>query len=141
VGNDGLGQRFKHTIGLDHLVDDDRYATSPDRVRNRQELLPLMSRHGRARSAEEWTDLHTEAGVPVGPLLTVPETVMHLQILARDMVVDLPQSTGGRAHPQIPAQAVGHTTKILADPGISPDDITRLTAEGSIVGWRLASHR
>ncbi len=95
VGNDGLWRRFVHTVGLDHLVGDDRYATNPGRVHNREELLPIIEQALAAKSAEEWTDLLTEAGVPVGPILTVPETVTHPQVLARDMAVDLLHSTEG----------------------------------------------
>ncbi len=62
VGNDGFWRRFAHAVGLDHLIDDDRYATNPERVRNRHELLPLIGRALVERTAEEWTKLLTEAG-------------------------------------------------------------------------------
>ncbi len=147
VGNYGLWRRFAHTVGLDHLVDDDRYATNPGRVRNRDGLLPLIEQALEAKSAEEWTDLLTEAGVPVGPILTVPETVKHPQVLARDMVVDLPHSTEGKIRtlgsplklsdtpPNLrhasPAHGQ-HTADILARMGLTPGDIARLRDQGSI---------
>jgi crotonobetainyl-CoA:carnitine CoA-transferase CaiB-like acyl-CoA transferase len=149
VGNDGLWRRFAHTVGLDHLVDDDRYAANPDRVRNRSELLPVIDEALAARSAEEWTDLLTEAGVPVGPILSVPETVIHPQILARDMVVDLPHSTEGTIRtlgsplklsdtPPTLRHASPthgqHTAEILADMGLTPENIDTLRSQGSICG-------
>ena len=149
VGNDGLWRRFAQVVGLDDLVDDDRYATNPARVRNRAELLPLVEQALAARSAEEWTDRLTEAGVPVGPILTVPETVQHPQVLARDMVVDLPHPVEGTVRTlgsplklsQTPPNLRHaspthgqHTAEILADLGLSVEEISRLRDQGSIRG-------
>jgi crotonobetainyl-CoA:carnitine CoA-transferase CaiB-like acyl-CoA transferase len=149
VGNDALWRRFAPSIGLDDLVDDDRFATNPDRVRNRAELLPLLEQALAARSAADWTDLLTTAGVPVGPILTVPETVSHPQVLARDMVVDLPHPTQGTIRtlgspltlsdtpPQLRHASPTHgqhTAQILADMGLTQDEIARLRDAASIRG-------
>jgi crotonobetainyl-CoA:carnitine CoA-transferase CaiB-like acyl-CoA transferase len=149
AGNDGLWRRFAEVVGLDDLVDDDRFATNPDRVRNRAELLPLLEEALAAKSAAEWTDLLTAAGVPVGPILTVPETLDHPQVLARDMVVDLPHSSEGTVRtlgsplklsetpPNLRHASPTHgqhTAEILADLGLSVDEISRLRDQGSIRG-------
>ena len=149
VGNDGLWRRFVHTVGLDALVDDDRYATNPGRVRNRDELLPLIEQALTTRSAKEWTELLTAAGVPVGPILTVPETVEHPQVVAREMVVDLPHVTEGSVRTLgSPLKLSGtppnlrlaspthgqHTAQILDGLGLTPDEIARLRDQGSIKG-------
>lgn len=149
AGNDGLWRRFANVVGLDDLANDERFATNPDRVRNRDELLPLIERALSARSAAEWTDLLTEAGVPVGPILTVPETVTHPQILARDMVVDLPHTTGGTIRtlgsplklsgtpPTLRHASPTHgqdTADILAAMGLNDSEITGLREQGAIRG-------
>jgi formyl-CoA transferase/CoA:oxalate CoA-transferase len=149
AGNDGLWRRFAHVVGLAGLADDERFATNPDRVRHRDELLPLIEQALSAKSAIEWTDLLTEAGVPVGPILTVPETMTHPQILARDMVVDLPHTTEGRIRtlgsplklsgtpPALRHASPTHgedTADVLAAMGLSDQEIARLRQEGAIRG-------
>jgi formyl-CoA transferase/CoA:oxalate CoA-transferase len=149
VGNDALWRRFTAVVGLDHLVDDERFATNPARVRNRQELLPLIEQALAARSAAEWTSLLTGAGVPVGPILTVPETVSHPQVLARDMVVELPHTTEGTVRTlgsplklsETPA-TLRHaspthgqdTADILGAMGLSDAEIDQLRGQGAIRG-------
>ena len=149
VGNDGLWRRFAGVVGLQHLVDDERFATNPARVRNRAELLPVIEQALRTRSASAWTDLLTAAGVPVGPILTVPETVEHPQVLARGMVVDLPHSTEGTVRtlgsplklsdtpPNLRHASPTHgqhTAEILVDLGLSQDEIDGLRQRGAIRG-------
>jgi len=43
VGSDGLWRRFTAATGLDELTDDPRYATNPDRVRNRDTLIMAVT--------------------------------------------------------------------------------------------------
>jgi crotonobetainyl-CoA:carnitine CoA-transferase CaiB-like acyl-CoA transferase len=149
AGNDGLWWRFAHVVGLDDLAEDERFATNPGRVRNRNLLLPLIAQALAAKSATEWTDRLTEAGVPVGPILTVPETVTHPQILAREMVVDLPHTTEGTIRtlgsplklsgtpPTLRHASPTHgedTADILAAMGLSDDEIALLRERGAIRG-------
>jgi formyl-CoA transferase/CoA:oxalate CoA-transferase len=149
AGNDGLWRRFATVVGLDDLVEDGRFATNPDRVRNRSELVTLIEQALATRSAAEWTALLTEAGVPVGPILTVPETVSHPQVLARDMVVELPHTTEGTIRtlgtplklsgtpPTLRHASPTHgqdTADILAAMGLGDDEIGRLRKEGAIRG-------
>jgi formyl-CoA transferase/CoA:oxalate CoA-transferase len=149
AGNDGLWRRFAHVVGLDDLAEDERFATNPARVSNRDELLPLIERALSAKSATEWTDLLTRARVPVGPILTVPQTVTHPQVVARDMVVDLPHTTEGTIRtlgsplklsdtpPTLRHASPTHgedTAEILAAIGLSDVEIARLRAQGAIRG-------
>jgi len=147
VGNDALWHRFAPVLGLDDLVDDPRFATNPDRVANREVLLPLLTEALAARSAAEWSDLLSEAGVPVGPINTVDEALELPQLWARQMVVDLPHPVQGSVRTlgspiklsrtpatlrhASPTQGE-HTTAILTALGRSVDEIQRLVADGSV---------
>ena len=147
VGNDGLWRRFAPVLGLDDLVDDPRFATNPARVANRDVLLPLVEKAFAARSATEWVDLLTAAGVPVGPIHTVDEALRHPQLLARDMVVDLPHPVEGTIRTLgSPLKLSGtpttlrhasptqgqHTAEILAGLGLGQDVIARMVDEGTV---------
>lgn len=147
VGNDALWRRFAPVLGLDDLVDDPRFATNPDRVANREVLLPLLTEALAARPAAEWSDLLSEAGVPVGPINTVDEALELPQLRARQMVVDLPHPVQGSVRTlgspiklsrtpatlrhASPTQGE-HTTAILTALGRSVDEIQRLVADGSV---------
>ncbi len=147
VGNDALWHRFAPVLGLDDLVDDPRFATNPDRVANREVLLPLLTEALAARSAAEWSDLLSEAGIPVGPINTVDEALELPQLRARQMVVDLPHPVQGSVRTlgspiklsrtpvtlrhASPTQGE-HTTSILTALGRSVDEIQRLVADGSV---------
>jgi len=147
VGNDALWARFAPVLGLDELVDDPRFRTNPDRVTNRDELLPMVERALLGASAAEWSERLTEAGVPVGPIHSVDEALEHPQVLARDMVVDLPHLTEGsvrtlgspvklsstptRLRHASPTHGQ-HTEEVLLGLGLTADDVTRLRGDGVV---------
>lgn len=149
VGNDRLWRRFTEVVGLEDLTDLPQFATNPARVAHRDELLPLIERALKARSAQEWSELLTEAGVPVGPIHTVPQALEHPQVLARDMVVDLPHASQGSVRAlgsplklsgtptslRQASPALGqHTVEVLRGLGLSAEQIEDLRAEGAVAG-------
>ena len=54
VGNDGKYRKFVEAGGRAELADDERFATNPARVRNRDTLVPLLVEMVRTRSKAEW---------------------------------------------------------------------------------------
>ena len=147
VGSDGLWRRFTAAAGLDALTDDPRFATNPDRVRNRDELRPMIEAALAAKTAAEWTELLGSAGVPAGPVNTVPEALANPQVAARDMLVELEHPMAGtittlgsplklsRNPPSIrrPPPVLGqHTSEILASLGMSPERIADLRDRGVV---------
>jgi len=107
AGNDNLWRRFAPAIGLGDLAEDPRFATNPDRVRNRAELLALIEDKLATRSAGEWSKLLSEAGVPAGRINTVAEAFEHPQVLARELIAEVP-------HPAGPVRTVASPIKLSA---------------------------
>ncbi|MGH8919567.1 MAG: CaiB/BaiF CoA transferase family protein, partial [Actinomycetes bacterium] len=95
VGNDALWRRFAPVVGLGDLVDDPRYATNPDRVRNRSDLLTVLDQVFATRGVDDWAKQLADAGVPAARINNVGEAVAHPQVQARGMVADIDHPTAG----------------------------------------------
>lgn len=65
-GNDGQFARLAAEVGAGELAGDPRFATNPERVRHRAELVALLEERLTARDAGEWAERLTDAGVPAG---------------------------------------------------------------------------
>ncbi|ALL65855.1 L-carnitine dehydratase/bile acid-inducible protein F [Paraburkholderia caribensis MBA4] len=95
VGNDGQFRKFVEAGKRAELADDERFATNPERVRNRETLVPILAEMVRTRSKHEWIDALEAAGVPCGPINDLEEVFENEQVVARGMEVQLPHPSGG----------------------------------------------
>ncbi len=73
AANDGLWQGMCQAIGATDLAEDRRYSTNPDRVANRESLIPELNRRLSERPVAEWLERLDAAGVPCGHVLGVTE--------------------------------------------------------------------
>ncbi len=71
AGNNAQFRKLCEVIGAPELAGDPRFETNAGRVANRDILRPLLAEKLAARSAAEWFDQVTAAGVPCGPINTV----------------------------------------------------------------------
>lgn len=110
AGNDRLWARLAQELGLPHLVDDADFATNADRVANRDALVTHLEAVLRTRSSEHWGGRLVAAGIPAAPILDVEQALAQPQVLARDMVVHLPDEGGGTV------SAVGSPIKLSDSP-------------------------
>ena len=86
VGNDDQFGRFCGVAGLPELPYDERFATNPARVVNRDALVALLIPVLQTRSRQWWTTSLTVAGVPCGAVREVPDVMSDPQVLARHMI-------------------------------------------------------
>jgi crotonobetainyl-CoA:carnitine CoA-transferase CaiB-like acyl-CoA transferase len=68
AGNDRQFRRLVDELGAPELAEDERFATVGKRNENREELRPLLLNLLAARSAAEWFDRLTAAGIACGPI-------------------------------------------------------------------------
>jgi crotonobetainyl-CoA:carnitine CoA-transferase CaiB-like acyl-CoA transferase len=95
VGNDVQFARFAAVLDHPEWAKDARYATNPDRVTNREALDAAIEAIFRTRSAAEWLEKLTGAGIPCGKINSVAEALASPHAKAREMVRAVEHPTAG----------------------------------------------
>jgi crotonobetainyl-CoA:carnitine CoA-transferase CaiB-like acyl-CoA transferase len=90
IGNDAQFARFCKVAGRSELAADPRFATNPQRVVHRADLIPILRAALLTRTTREWIDVLEPAGVPCGPINDMPAVFDDPQVRARGMRIELP---------------------------------------------------
>jgi crotonobetainyl-CoA:carnitine CoA-transferase CaiB-like acyl-CoA transferase len=145
--NDGLWGRLCQAMERPDLLEDPRFKTNTDRVAHRPECIETLSKVFSSKTVAEWVDIISDAGVPCGPINRVSDVVKDPQVLAREMIADLP-------HPNVPDLKVPsspmkltetpatlrmappllgqHNVQILGELGYTADQVKKLQEKGVI---------
>jgi crotonobetainyl-CoA:carnitine CoA-transferase CaiB-like acyl-CoA transferase len=90
AGNDKLFARLAGVFGRPEWSADPRFATNPERVKNRESLNGMIETIVRTASREVWLTKLDEAGVPCAPMLSLDEVIAHPQSKALGLLQDAP---------------------------------------------------
>ncbi|WP_439105635.1 CaiB/BaiF CoA transferase family protein [Congregibacter sp.] len=90
VGNDAQFVKLVTLLELPALGADPRFATNAARVAHQETLIPLLAERFASREATDWLDQLEAAGIPAGPINTIAEALSEPQLVAREMIVNLP---------------------------------------------------
>ncbi|MGE0315231.1 MAG: CaiB/BaiF CoA transferase family protein [Lautropia sp.] len=147
ASGDGNWTRMCRVLEREAWLGDPEFATEALRVANRKRLNALLAERFASRTVREWVDLLTAAGIPVGPVYTVPQVFEDEQVRHLGVVASLPAQDGKTAHyisqpanlSRTPARVVApapawgeHTDEIMAEIGYSPAQIGRYRADAVI---------
>lgn len=125
VGTDAQYRALCAAVGRPDLASDPRFAANPDRVKNRETLVGLLTEVFQARPRAEWTAALKEAGVPAGPVNTLgelfgdPGLVGRLRVqvdhptVGRYTSVGCPMSAAWPPNPLPPPRLGEHTDEVL----------------------------
>ena len=142
-------ERLCDVIGMPELKTDPRFAERNTRIGNREVLRGILEQALQSKSAAEWERLFDEAGVPAGPILSIPEIMAHPQIESRQLIKrfknvagtgrDLAVTrvgfrlAGGQPDVDTPPPRLGQdTAAILGGIGYTASDIDELRRQGVI---------
>jgi formyl-CoA transferase len=135
-------------LGLDRLLEDDRYADANLRFKNREALADEIEKVTTTQSVHRWIELLDEAGVPCAPIQDYGEVFTDPGLLSRDFFWDAPHSTAGTVRQlgspmrfsQTPvrrdhaAPRLGENTRaVLAEAGYGDDQVSELFRAGVVV--------
>jgi crotonobetainyl-CoA:carnitine CoA-transferase CaiB-like acyl-CoA transferase len=147
ASGEGNWRRLCECLDAPQWLEDPRYATEKLRVANRGALNESLAQRFSQQSVAHWVGLLNRAGVPAGPVYSIPqvfedEQVRHLgvaQPVADDAghqyrLISQPVAlTRTPAQIRRPAPGWGeHTREMLAEMGYAADDIERLYEEGVV---------
>ena len=95
AGNDRFFRALCAALDLPELVDEPRFRTNPDRVRNREALVELLEARLETDDTVTWQERLARAGVPTAPVADVRDVAESAQTEALRILQPL-------EHPRIP---------------------------------------
>lgn len=88
-GNDTQFIQLCSSIGLADLPNDPRFRRNADRIRYREEIIEILSKHFLSKSADDWVAAIHAAKVPVGVINNLEQAFQEPQVQAREMLVEM----------------------------------------------------
>jgi crotonobetainyl-CoA:carnitine CoA-transferase CaiB-like acyl-CoA transferase len=146
-GNDRLFAAICDVVDLPELTEDPRFRTNPDRVRNRTELVEVLSERLRERDTFAWHEEFRRVGVPAAPVADVADVLRAEQTAALGIMQSLPHPEiadlqlaalpfsfdGERVvHHRAPPRVGEHTGELLGELGYTPAEIALLAEDGVV---------
>ncbi|SFT89487.1 CaiB/BaiF CoA transferase family protein [Halomonas saccharevitans] len=142
VGNDAQFSRLATLLGHPEWAEDPAYATNAARVDNREVLVTMIQTRLLGRERDAWLAELEVRGIPAGPINTLTEVFDDPQVRHRGMARQIdgvpqvanPLRFDGEALTSdvAPPRLGQDSDAILAEMGLTTEDIARLRREGVI---------
>lgn len=144
VGTNSLWKRFCRAVDHVELADDPRFQTNADRVRNRDQLEPILDELFLLMDADSWLERLRAERIPCGAVNSLPELLEDAHFQARNGLVEMDHPTVGAfqmlSNPihfsetppvyERPPPLMGeHSEEILRELGYSAKEMKRMQAE------------
>lgn len=145
--NDGTWKKLCRAVGRTDLENDAVLATNAGRLSRREEVVQAFIDIFGSDTVAHWMERLEAHGVPIAPLHTIDQALMHEQSLANHMVVEIANGDGRPTRLLGSAFKVGegantasrhpprlgeHSQEVLSDAGFAPSEIDGLRARGVV---------
>jgi len=146
--NQANWERMCRVLGARDWLEDPRFRSNADRMKNLDALVPLMNARLKDRQVDDLIKALEAEGVPCGRINSIADVATDPQALAREMVVELEHPRAGRTRAlglpiklsrtpgkvSRPAPVLGqHTREVLEEFGFSRAEIDSLVGSGAAV--------
>jgi crotonobetainyl-CoA:carnitine CoA-transferase CaiB-like acyl-CoA transferase len=144
--NQKLWTQLCNQLGRPDLLDDERFATNPVRLKNREALIEELEKVFVTKTSDEWVDELLAVGIPAGKMSSYPEAFESEHGKHRKMRIEIPHPIEGtvpnigfpvklmgtpqqiRMHPPLLGE---HTESVLAEAGLDDTAVADLKARGA----------
>ena len=145
AANQNNWERMCRAVGREDLLDDDRFASNPERMVSIDALTPIMEETFRTQTTAHWVEVLENAGVPCGPIYNIEQVYADPHVQSRDMSVELEHPKSGSIRNigvpvklsdtpgsvRTPAPLLGqHSEEVLAQYSYADGDITAFRDAG-----------
>jgi crotonobetainyl-CoA:carnitine CoA-transferase CaiB-like acyl-CoA transferase len=147
AGSAGMWEKLARALDREDWLTDPRFAGPLERLRHRDDLTREIEAVLATRDGAHWVEHLNAAGVPTGPVLDVEQVFRDPQVLARQMLIELPHPEVGTfrttglpvklsrtpgAITRRPPLHGEHTHEVLRECGLEDAEIERLRADAVI---------
>ncbi|MYE54573.1 MAG: CoA transferase [Chloroflexi bacterium] len=145
AANQNNWERMCRAVGREDLLDDDRFASNPERMVSIDALTPIMEETFRTQTTGHWVEVLENAGVPCGPIYNIEQVYADPHVQSREMAVPLEHHKSGSIRNigvpvklsdtpgsvRTPAPLLGqHSDEVLCQYGYADADITTFREAG-----------
>ena len=147
AGAEKMWRSLAELLGHPEWTLDERFESAGRRVKNRDALTEAMEQALSKQDVASWVERLNQAGIPSGPVLDLEQVFSDPQVLAREMLVELPHpemgtfkttglpiklsETPGRIERRPPLHGE-HTDEVLRECGLDAAEIASLREAGVI---------
>ncbi|MFJ8064010.1 CaiB/BaiF CoA transferase family protein [Psychrobacillus sp. NPDC096426] len=96
VGNDHQFKAFCEVLGKPAYAQNVLFQTNPNRVKNRDKLVPLLQAILLTKGTAYWQEQFRNNNIPSGPIQNIEEVVNDKQLQSRNMFITQEHPTAGR---------------------------------------------
>lgn len=150
ANNDEQFKRFLALAGHKELLDDSRFATNPERIRNRELVIATVQEILREKTSAYWLEALEQIQVSCCPINTLDQVFEDPQVQARGMKIAMPHPLAGKgtvdlignpikmsetpvSYRRTPPSLGEHTDEVLSELlGLDEEERDKLRADGLI---------
>lgn len=136
-------ERFCHAMGLEALLEDERFQESYDRLTHRDSLIAFIEETTREKTTDEIVELLNEAGVPCAPISDYAQVFADDHLASRGFFWDSEHPVAGTVRQigspmrlsRTPARrgpagpSLGANNSLLEELGFSEDELVELKSQ------------